>query len=88
MGSGFPQFCRDQPHATFALCQTEPALYFHTLALIPVVLSLVSGFALLGATQCRTGEPDSVCLAIVEILTVSVDLVRQNAAGVTFRNVP
>ena len=60
----------------------KPTLYFHTLTLIPVLLSLVSGFALLGATQCRTGEPDSVLLAIVEILTVSVDLVRQNAAGV------
>ena len=82
MGSGFPQFCGDQPHAAFALRQTEPALYFHTLALIPVFLSLVSGFALLGATQCRTGEPDSVRLAIVEILTISVDLVRQDTAGI------
>ena len=55
MGSGLPQLCDDQSHATFALCQTEPALYFHTLALIPVILSLVSVFALLEAPQCRTG---------------------------------
>ena len=78
MGSGFPQLCGDQSHAAFALCQTEPALYFHTLALIPVILSLVSGFAFPGATQCRTGEPDSVRLAIVEILTASVDLDRKS----------
>ena len=82
MGGSFAQSGHDQPHATFALCQTEPALYFHTLTLIPVILSLVPGFALLGATQCRTGESDSVLLAITEILTVSVDPVRQDTAGI------
>ena len=82
MGNGLPQFCRDQPHTAFALRQTEPTLYFHTLTLIPVVLSLVSGLTFFGTSQCWAGEPDSVLLAIVEIFTVSVDLVRQNAAGV------
>ena len=75
MGSGFPQFYGDQPHSTFALRQTEPALYFHTLALITVILSLVSGFVLPGTPQRRTREPNPVCLAIVKILTVSVDVV-------------
>ena len=55
MGYGLPQLCRDQPHAAFTLCQTEPALHFHTLALIPVFLSLVSGLTLPGTSQCRTG---------------------------------
>ena len=55
MGSCFPQFSGDQSHAAFALRQAESALYFHTLALIPVILSLVSGFALLRTSQCRTG---------------------------------
>lgn len=82
MGRSLPQLCGDQPHATFALCQTEPALHYHSLALIPIVLRLVSGFALLWAAQCRTREPDSVRLTIAEILPVSVDLVCQNTAGV------
>ena len=76
MDSGFPQFCGDQPHAAFALRQTELALHFHTLALVPIILSLVSDFALLWAPQCRTGEPDTMLLAITEILPVPVDLVR------------
>lgn len=46
MGCGFPQLCGNQLHATFAFCQTEPALHFHTLAFIPVVLSLAAGFIL------------------------------------------
>ena len=78
MGRSLPQLCSDQPHATFTLRQSESALHFHALTLIPVVLSLVSGFSLPGATQCRTGEPDTVCLAIVEVLAVSVDFVRQD----------
>ena len=82
MGSGFPQLCGDQTHAAFTFRQTEPALHFHTLAFIPVILCLVSDLTPLGTPQRRTGEPDSVLLAIVEILTVSVDLVRQNAAGI------
>lgn len=82
MGSRFPQFSGDKSHAAFSLCQTEPALHFHSLALIPIVLRLVSGFALLWAAQCRTREPDSVRLTIAEILPVSVDLVCQNTAGV------
>ena len=83
MSSSLPQFCGDQPHAAFALRQTEPALHFHTLTLIPVILGLVPGFALLWASQCRTGEPDSVLLATVEILTISVDPVRKDEAGDT-----
>lgn len=27
MNRGFPQLYRDQPHATFTLCHTKPALY-------------------------------------------------------------
>ena len=82
MGRSLPQLCGDQPHATFALCQTEPALHFHSLALIPIVLSLVSGFTLLGPPQSWAGKTDPMCLAIAEILPVSVDLVCQNTAGV------
>ena len=87
MGGGFPQFCGYQSHAAFALCQTEPALHFHTVAFIPVVLSLVSGLALPGTSQCRTGEADPMRLAIAEILTVSVDFVRQDPAGVDFASI-
>ena len=47
MGRSLPQLCSDQPHATFTLRQTESALHFHALALIPIVLSFVSGFTLL-----------------------------------------
>ena len=82
MSSGLPQFCGDQPHAAFALRQTESALHFHTLALIPVILGLISCLIPLGSSQCRARESDSVLLAITEILTVSVDLVRQNTAGI------
>ena len=82
MGGGFPQFCRNQSHATFTLRQTEPTLHFHTLAFISVILSLVSGLTLPGTPQRRTGEPDSVCLAIAEIFTVPINLVRQNTAGI------
>ena len=46
MGRSLPQLCGDKPHATFTLRQTESALHFHALALIPIVLSLVSGFTL------------------------------------------
>ena len=37
MSSGFLQLCSNQSHAAFPFRQTEPALYFHTLALIPVL---------------------------------------------------
>ena len=80
VSSGFPQVCSNQLHAAFAFRQTEPALRLHTLALIPAILSPVSGPALPGATRCRTGEPDPVCLAIVGILSVPADFIRQNAA--------
>ena len=56
MGHSLPQLCSDQPHATFSLRQTESALHFHTLALIPIVLSLVSGFTLLRAPQSWAGK--------------------------------
>ena len=82
MGRSLPQLCGDQPHATFALCQTEPALRFHALTLIPIVLRLVSGFTLLGPPQSRAGKTDPMRLAIAEILPVSVDFVRQDPAGV------
>ena len=82
MGHSLPQLCSDQPHATFSLRQTESALHFHTLALIPIVLSLVSGFTFLRAPQSRTGKTDPVRPAIAEILSVSVDFVRQDPAGV------
>ena len=77
-----PAVCSDQPHATFTLRQTEPALHFHALALIPLVLSLGSGFTLLGPPQSWAGKTDPMRLAIAEILTVSVDFVRQDPAGV------
>lgn len=82
MGRSFPQPCSDQSRAAFAFRQTEPALHFHALALIPIVLSLVSGFALLRPPQSRAGKADPTRLAIAEILPVSVDLVCQNTAGV------
>ena len=50
------QLCSDQPHATFTLRQTESALHFHTLALIPIVLSLVSGFTLLRLSRSWAGK--------------------------------
>ena len=56
MGHSLPQLCGDQPHATFTLRQTKSALHFHTLALIPIVLSLVSGFTLLGPPQSYAGK--------------------------------
>ena len=56
MGRSLPQLCSDQPHATFTLRQSESALHFHALALIPIVLSLVSGFTLLGPPQSRAGK--------------------------------
>ena len=80
MGRSLPQLCSDQPHATFTLRQTESALHFHALTLIPIVLSFVSGFTLLRASQSRTGKTDPMCLAIAEILPVSVDFVRQDPA--------
>ena len=82
MGGGFPQFCGGLPHTAFALGQTEPALYFHAFAFIPVILRLIPVFSLPGLSQRQTGEPDSVLPAIDEIFTVSVDIVRQNAAGI------
>ena len=78
MGRSLPQLCSDQTHATFTLRQTESAFHFHALALIPIVLSLVSGFTLLRAPQSRTGKTDPMRLAIAEILPVSVDFVRQD----------
>ena len=80
MGRSLPQLCSDQPHATFTLRQSESALHFHALALIPIVLSLVSGFTLLGPPQSRAGKTDPMRLAIAEILPVSVDFVRQDPA--------
>lgn len=50
LSSGFPQFGRNQSHAAFTLCQTELALHFHALTLIPIVLSLGPGCSLLRAT--------------------------------------
>ena len=82
MGSGLLQLCSDQSHTAFAFCQTEFALHFHTFAFVFVVLSLVSGFTFLGSSQSRTGKPDTMLLAIAEIISVSVDLVRQNAGRV------
>ena len=82
MGRSLPQLCGDQPHATFTLRQTESALHFHALALIPIVLSLVSGFTLLGPPRSRAGKTDPMRLAIAEILPVSADFVRQDPAGV------
>ena len=82
MGRSLPQLCSDQPHATFTLRQTESALHFRTLALIPIVLSLVSGFTLLGPPQSWAGKTDPMRLAIAEILPASVDFVRQDPAGV------
>ena len=35
-GRSLPQLCSDQPYATFAFRQTESALHFHALALIPI----------------------------------------------------
>ena len=66
MGRSLPQLCSDQPHATFTLRQTESALHFHTLALIPIVLSLVSGFTLLRPPQSWAGKTDPMRLAIAE----------------------
>ena len=88
MSRGFPQFCGDQTHAAFAFRQTELSLHFHTLALIPVILNLVSGLTLLWTPQSRAGEADSVLLAIAEILTVSVDLVCQNTARIITLTLP
>ena len=82
MGRSLPQLCGDQPHATFTLRQTESALHFHALALIPIVLSFVSGFTLLSPPQSWAGKTDPMCLAIAEILPVSVDFVRQDPDGV------
>ena len=82
MGRSLPQLCSDQPHATFTLRQSESALHFHALALIPIVLSLVSGFTLLVPPQSWAGKTDPMRLAIAEILPVSVDFVRQDPAGV------
>ena len=82
MGRSLPQLCSDQPHATFTLRQTESALHFHALALSPIVLSLVSGFTLLGPPQSRAGKTDPMRLAIADILPVSIDFVRQDPAGV------
>ena len=87
MGRSLPQLCSDQPHATFTLRQTESALHFHTLALIPIVLSLVSGFTLLRPPQSWAGKTDPMRLAIAEILPVSVDFVRQDPAGVDFASI-
>ena len=81
-GPQSPAAFSDQPHATFTLRQTESALHFHALALIPIVLSFVSGFTLLGPPQSRAGKTDPMRLAIAEILPVSVDFVRQDPAGV------
>ena len=81
-GPQSPAAFSDQPHATFTLRQTESALHFHALALIPIVLSLVSGFTLLRPPQSWAGKTDPMRLAIAEILPVSVDFVRQDPAGV------
>lgn len=48
------RFTVTSPHAIFAFRQAEPALYFHTLTLVPVILDLVLGFAFLGPSQSRT----------------------------------
>ena len=52
------------------------------MTFIPVVLSLISGLTLLGATQGRTRKSDAMLLAEAEILPVSVYLVRQDATGI------
>lgn len=82
MGLSFPQLGGGQPQSAFALCQAEPTLHFHPFTFILAVLSLVSGPTFLGAAQGRTRKPDAMLLAEAEILTVSVYLVRQNAAGI------
>lgn len=68
--------------AAFALGQIEPALRFYTLALILIILGLVPSILFSWETHCRAGEPYPVRFAVVESLTVPVDLVRQNTAGV------
>ena len=62
VGRSLPQLCGDQPHATFTLRQTKSALHFHALALIPIVLSFVSGFTLLGPPQSWAGKTDPSAL--------------------------
>lgn len=79
MDSGLLRFCGDQSHAAFALCQAEAALHFHAVAFILVILILVSGLAFLGPSQHRTEKPDAALFAIAEIISVSVDFIRQNA---------
>lgn len=56
IGNSLPHLCS----AAFAFRQTESALHLHTLAFIPVILSLVSSLVLPGASQIRTGELDSM----------------------------
>ena len=82
MGSGFLQLGSNQTHATFPFRQAKPALYFHAFTFIQVILRLVLNLTLSRSAQSRAGEADSVFLAITEILTVSVDLIRQNTAGI------
>ena len=67
MGRSLPQLCSDQPHATFTLRQSESALHFHALALIPIVLSLVSGFTLLRPPQSWAGKTDPMRLALATL---------------------
>ena len=75
MGCSFPQLCSHHAHAAFAFCQAEPALYFHTLAFVAVILCLIADFTLSGSAQCRAGQADPACFAVRQILARAVDFI-------------
>ena len=82
--NGFFQLCFYLSKITFPLGKAELSLNLYAFILIEICLLPVALFIFPGSAQSRPAESDSVRLAITEILTVAVDLIRQYA----FRVVP
>ena len=78
MRSRLLQLCRHQSHAALALRQAEATLYFHTLAFVYMRLPLIWSDIFLWPAERRTGEPDVALLAICQIVSIAIYLVRED----------
>ena len=75
---GLFQLCFHFSKVAFSLGKTELPLNFNALVLVEICLPLVALFILFRSAQCRSAEPDSMQLAIAEVFSISVDLIRQH----------
>ncbi len=82
VGNRVLQLCHDLSKSAFSFGETKPPLHFHTLTFIYEVLDSTPVFIFLRPAQCRTGQVNTVIPAVADILSVPIDLVRKNAAGI------